>query len=122
MVSTDLPRSACHGCPGEWTPRSVVPNIGGMDGRQIPVGKFYDLIQQHVEDQTYPPSERQVARLLGVTPSTLANWRTPKQLIEKKHIVAVAELAGVRYERALDALLDDIGYRTERDEPGEQTA
>lgn len=74
------------------------------------MGKFYDLIQAHVDEQDYPPSERQLARRLGVTASTLANWRTPKQLIEKQHIEAVAELAGVSYARALDALLDDIGY------------
>jgi transcriptional regulator with XRE-family HTH domain len=74
------------------------------------VGKFYGLIQQHVDEQAYPPSERELARRLGVTPSTLANWRHPKKLAEKRHIEAVAELAGVSYTRALDALLEDIGY------------
>jgi transcriptional regulator with XRE-family HTH domain len=74
------------------------------------MGKFYDLIQRHIDEQPYPPSERKVARTLGVTPSTLSNWREPKQLIEKRHIESVAELAGVTYARALDALLDDIGY------------
>lgn len=81
-----------------------------MDRRWGPVGKFYDLIQAHVDEQAYPPSERELARRLGVTPSTLSNWRTPKKLIEKRHIEAVADLAGVSYARALDALLDDIGY------------
>lgn len=93
-----------------------------MSRQGVTVGKFFDLIQRHIDEQPYPPSERQIAKRLGVTQTTLTNWRTPKGLIEKRHIVEVAELAGVRYERALDALLDDIGYRTERDEPGEQTA
>lgn len=81
-----------------------------MERRWLAVGKFWDLIQTHVDAQSYPPSERQLARRLGVTPSTLANWRTPKQLIERRHIEAVADLAGVSYMRALDALLEDIGY------------
>lgn len=81
------------------------------------VGKFWDLIQQHVEEQAYPPSERELARRLNVTPSTLANWKAPKKLIAKEHIVAVADLVGVRYERARDALLEDIGYRWEKNDP-----
>lgn len=80
------------------------------------MGSFYDLVQSHIDEQPYPPSEREIARRLRVTPSTLANWRTPKRLIAKQHIVDVAKLAGVRYETALDALLDDIGYRVERDD------
>lgn len=81
------------------------------------MGKFYDLIQQHIDSQPYPVTERQVARRLGVTQTTLANWRHPKRLIEKAHIVAVSELTGVRYGRVLDALLEDIGYLNE-DTPG----
>lgn len=77
------------------------------------MGKFYDLIQQHIDAQPYPVTERQVARRLGVTQTTLSNWKTPKKLIDKPHVVAVARLAGVRYATALDALLDDIGYLTE---------
>lgn len=88
----------------------------GVDG----LGKFYDLVQQHIDAQEYPPSEREVARKLDVTPSTLANWRNPKQLIAKRHIIAVSELAGVRYERARDALLEDIGYLTEADGPSQR--
>lgn len=77
------------------------------------MGKFYDLIQQHIDQQPYPTSEAAVARRLGVTQTTLANWRTPRKLVAKEHVVAVATLAGVRYSQALDALLEDIGYLTE---------
>lgn len=79
------------------------------------MGRFYDLIQQHIDEQTYPPSDRELARKLNVTPSTLANWRNPRKLIERGHIEAVADLAGVSYTRALDALLDDIGYLPKRE-------
>lgn len=77
------------------------------------MGRFYDLIQSHIDSQPYDVTERKVAKRLGVTQTTLNNWRTPKRLIEKDHIVAVAQLAGVRYGQALDALLEDIGYLTE---------
>lgn len=81
------------------------------------MGKFYDLIQTHMDEQPYRVTERQIAKRLGVTQTTLTNWRNPKKLIAKKHIVAVAALAGVRYERARDALLEDIGYLAEADQP-----
>ena len=81
------------------------------------MGKFYDLIQAHIDEQPYEVKERAIARRLGVTQTTLSNWRNPKRLIEKEHIVAVAELAGVRYEKARDALLEDIGYLTETGTP-----
>lgn len=84
------------------------------------MGKFYDLIQQHMDDQPYPVTERQVARRLGVTQTTLSNWREPKRLIAKEHIIAVSRLAGVRYERARDALLEDIGYLTEDESSASQ--
>lgn len=77
------------------------------------MGKFYELIQQHIDAQPYPVTERQVARRLGVSQTTLHNWRTPKKLIEKDHLIAVSELTGVRYGRVLDALLEDIDYLTE---------
>lgn len=79
------------------------------------MGKFFDLIQQHMDEQPYKVTERQIAKRLGVTQTTLTNWRTPKKLIAKQHIIDVSRLAGVRYERALEALLDDINYLSETD-------
>lgn len=83
------------------------------------MGKFYDLIQDHIDAQPYGASERQIAKRLGVTQTTLKNWRTPKRLIEREHLRAVAELTGVPYLRVLDALLDDIGYLRDEDPPAE---
>lgn len=77
------------------------------------MGKFYDLIQAHIDSQRYPVTERQVARALGVSQTTLSNWRKPKKLIDKDHLIAVSELTGVRYGRVLDALLEDIDYLNE---------
>lgn len=80
------------------------------------MGQLYGLIQAHIDAQPYPVSERQIAIKLGVTQTTLKNWRTPAKLPAKKHLVAISELTGVPYQRVLDALLTDIGY-LQRDEP-----
>ena len=81
------------------------------------MGQLFSIIGDHMDRQNgYRISERQVAIRLGVTPSTLANWKQPKKLIDKEHLVAIAELTGVPYHRVLDALLSDIGYLRETDE------
>jgi hypothetical protein len=41
----------------------------------------------------------------------VANWREPTKLIAKEHLEAIARVTGVPYERVLDALLEDVGYR-----------
>lgn len=80
------------------------------------MGKLYDLIQEHIDAQVYPVSERQVAKALGVTQTTLKNWREPKRLIDKEHLLAISRLTRNPYARVLDALLEDIGYRDEKAE------
>lgn len=74
------------------------------------VGKLYDIIDNHRDQAGYRISQRQVARRLDVSPTTLKNWQTPRELIAKHHLEAIAGLTGVPYQRVLDALLDDIGY------------
>ena len=75
------------------------------------MGKLYGLIQEHIDAQQYPPSERQVAKELGVTQTTLSNWRQPKKLIDKAHLLAIARVTRNPYAVVLDALLEDIGYK-----------
>lgn len=74
------------------------------------MGKLYDLIQAHIDAQPYEVSERQVARNIGVTQTTLKNWQTPKKLIQREHLESISRVTGVPYIRVLDALLEDIGY------------
>lgn len=76
------------------------------------MGQLYDIIQNHIDSQPYGVSQRQVAGKLDVSPTTLKNWRQPKELIEKRHLEAISRLTGVPYLRVLDALLHDIGYMT----------
>jgi transcriptional regulator with XRE-family HTH domain len=74
------------------------------------MGMLWDLLQKHIDNAPYPPSERQVARRLGVSPNTLAHWRDLKRLPSRENLQAIADLAGVRYSVVLDAALRDTGY------------
>jgi transcriptional regulator with XRE-family HTH domain len=74
------------------------------------MGRLWDILQRHIDESPYPPSERQVAAKLGVSPTTLANWRDPKKLPSRENLEAIANLVGVRYAVVLDAALYDTGY------------
>lgn len=76
------------------------------------MGQLFDLIQEHIDSQPYEVTMAQVARKVGVSRQTIANWRNPTRLIDKEHLVKLAEVTGVPYLRVLDALLHDIGYMT----------
>lgn len=74
------------------------------------MGLLWDLLQRHIDGAPYPPSERTLARRLGVSHQTLRNWRTPKQLPTRENLEAIANLVGVRYSVVLEAALRDTGY------------
>lgn len=74
------------------------------------MGKLWELLQHHIDSSPYPPSERQVAAKLGVSPTTLGNWRAPRNLPTRENLQAIADLIGVRYSVVLDAALYDTGY------------
>lgn len=74
------------------------------------MGMLWDLIQKHIDNSPYPPSERQVARRLGVAPNTFKSWRDLRRLPTRENLEAIAALVGVRYSVVLDAALMDTGY------------
>lgn len=74
------------------------------------MGRLYQLLQDHMDEQPYEVRPADVARKLGVSRQTVLNWREPTRLIDKKHLIAISRLTGVPYVRVLDALLEDIGY------------
>lgn len=74
------------------------------------MGLLWDILQRHIDESPYPPSERQIARKLGVSPTTLGNWRDLKRLPSRENLEAIAALAGVRYSVVLEAALHDTGY------------
>lgn len=79
------------------------------------MGKLWDLIQEHIDSAAYQPSERAVARRLGVSQTTLQGWRDLKggRLPKRDNLEAIAKLVGVRYSVVLEAALYDSGYHAD---------
>lgn len=77
------------------------------------MGRLYDIIQKHIDDQAYPTSVRQVALALGVSPTTVSNWRNITELPTIQNLEAVARVTGVRYEDVFYAAAFDAGYIVE---------
>lgn len=75
------------------------------------MGKLWDIVQGHIDSSPYPPSERQVAARIGISPTALSNWRKPKRLPEVENLRALGRLAGVPYSDVLEAALEDTGYK-----------
>lgn len=75
------------------------------------MGRLYDIIQTYIDEQTYPPSIRQLAAVLGVSPTTVTNWRNIKDLPKAEHLEAVARITGVPLDDVFDAAAIDAGYR-----------
>lgn len=81
------------------------------------MGRLFEIVEEYRSRfAPHEPSYAQVAERVGVSRQTLSNWREPTELVKKPHLVALAKMTGVPYERVLDALLQDIGYLT-REQP-----
>lgn len=78
------------------------------------MGKLFDIIQAHMDLQPYGASQSAVAKALGVSRTTIGNWRNPTKLIDREHLVRISEVTGTPYQVVLSALLYDIGYINEK--------
>jgi transcriptional regulator with XRE-family HTH domain len=76
------------------------------------MGQLWNIVQAHIDSAPYPPSLRQVAARLGVTATTLGNWRHPKDVPRQENLRALAELTGTPYPKVLEAALVDVGLIT----------
>lgn len=87
------------------------------------MGRLFDLIEEYrARYAPHEPTYSKVAQQVGVSRQTLLNWREPTRLIDKAHIVALADVTGAPYSRVLDALLEDIGYLRASDDGPNGTA
>lgn len=77
------------------------------------MGRLYDIIQRHIDAQPYGASQAQIAQAVGVSRTTIGNWREPRKLIGKKTMERLAAVTGTTYAEVLEANLYDIGYATE---------
>ena len=69
------------------------------------------LITAWRDSERFPPNDAQIARALGVSRQTIANWSTEvRRLPDPDNLRALAELMGTPYADVLDAVLRDAGY------------
>ncbi|HCS2945773.1 TPA: hypothetical protein OQU49_004384, partial [Shigella flexneri] len=81
--------------------------------------------QDHIDGETYPPSEAEVSRRLKMkSPSTLNNWKRGAitELPRREYLWAVVDLTGASIQRVLDAALTDAGYYERGEEHGIRAA
>lgn len=85
-----------------------VPTLQTTGG---PVGAFWDLIQTELDKERFEPSDRAVARLLDVSPTTISNWKAGlKALPKESSLRAVAGFVHAPYEDVLIIALSETGH------------
>lgn len=87
-----------------------------MDDRRP--GELWAIIQQWMDAMPYPPSQRQLAKRLGVSSSVLSDWKYGEGFPSPARLERLAAEMRVPYERVLNAVLIDRGYRAPRGDPG----
>lgn len=83
-------------------------------------GEVWALIQQWMDSIPYPPSQRQLAAKLQVSPTTITDWKYGRGFPSPDNLRRLANEIGVPYERVLDAVLLDHGYRRPREQSPER--
>lgn len=81
-----------------------------MEGSGEIMGRLWELIEEHRNSQDYPPSVRQIALKLDVSPTTVNNWKSPKDLPSRKNLEALAVLLNRPYLEILAIALADTQY------------
>lgn len=74
-------------------------------------GYLWAIVQEWMDSIPYPPSQRKLANRLGVSPSAVTDWKYGDGFPEPAALKRLATEIGVPYERVLDAVLRDRGYR-----------
>lgn len=82
-------------------------------------GYLWAIIQEWLDSMPYPPSQRKLAARLGVSSSVVTDWKYGTGFPKPSALEALAAEMGVPYERVLDAVLKDRGYRRDRGGPAD---
>lgn len=90
-------------------------------------GHLWALIQRWMDATPRPyraPSQRDLADRLGVSPTTISDWKYREGFPRPEHLEDLAVEIGVPYEVVLDAVLRDRGYRSDegKDSTSRRTA
>lgn len=74
-------------------------------------GHLWALVQDWLDALVYPPSQRKLAAQLDISASALSQWKYAEGFPTPGNLRRLAAEIGVPYERVLDAVLRDQGYR-----------
>lgn len=74
------------------------------------MGRLYDIIQAHIDAQQHGTSVRKVALAIGVSPTTVSNWRNITELPSRENLEAIARVTGAKYDDVFYAASVDAGY------------
>ena len=74
------------------------------------MGRLWELVEEHRTGQDYPTSVRQVALKLDVSPTTVTNWKNPKELPSRRNLESLAKLLDRPYLEILTIALADTRY------------
>ena len=81
------------------------------DEAKVP-GHLWAVVQEWLDSLgIYKPSQRQLAGKIKVSASTLSSWKYGEAFPDPEPLRRLADEIGVPYERVLDAVLRDHGYR-----------
>lgn len=75
-------------------------------------GHLWAVIQEWQDAQPWkPPSQRELAERIGVSHSTVTDWKYARTFPNPRDLKELAKALRVPYERVLDAALQDADYR-----------
>lgn len=77
-------------------------------------GQLWRVIQEWMDSISYPPSQGKLADKIGISRSSMSDWKYGRVFPGPDALKALAAEIGVPYERVLDAALRDNGYRVEQ--------
>lgn len=85
-------------------------------------GHLWAVIQEWMDAMPYPPSQGRLADRLGISRSSMTDYKFARSMPSPDFLHALAAEIGAPYERVLDAALKDAGYRAEEPPSGRRPA
>lgn len=77
------------------------------------MGRLWTVVSNYLDAQPLGGSERGMARLIGMSPTALGNWRQLSRLPSVDHLRRLSQVTGTPYLDVLNAALIDTGYLIE---------
>lgn len=73
-------------------------------------GHLWAVLEEWLNTLPWKPSQNQLAERIGVSASTLGEWKYATRVPKPAHLEALARETHLPYDRLLDAVNRDRGY------------